>query len=305
MPMIDIVMCTRNGGAFIEAQMQSFVDQDHCDWRLWVSDDGSSDDTLAKVDAFIAAHPERDVTVLEGPQEGCAANFLSVLARPELEGAWIAFADQDDVWFPDKLSRAVKALIDVPTAIYAARCLLTDADLTPLSPLPLHRRPYGFGNALVQNVLGGNTIVLPPTVTDLVRASVPAAQSADIAFHDWWMYQVATGAGMAVCFDNEPAVYYRQHARNVIGAGPGGSNKMARFRLLRSRCYADWISNNLTGLKEVEHLLMPHNATMLNRFIDWRDKRRFARMAPQSLGLYRQTPAGNLILRGLARSGRV
>lgn len=305
MPTIDIVMCTRNGGRFIDAQMQSFAEQDHRDWRLWVSDDGSSDDTLEKVAAFAAAHPQREVMVFNGPQQGAAANFLSVLGRPELAGAWVAFSDQDDVWFSDKLSRAVSALSATSPAIYAARCTLTDADLVPLSLLPLHLRPYGFGNALVQNVLGGNTIVLPPQVTDLLRASVGAARSAKVAFHDWWMYQMATGAGMPVHFDNTPAVFYRQHAHNVIGAGPGGSNKMARFRMLRSRQYAEWIGKNLTALKELQDLLTPQNASLLNRFDQWRDKGQMVRGAPQSLGLYRQTVAGNLILRGLARSGRL
>lgn len=305
MPTIDIVMCTFNGGLYIDEQLASLLAQDHSDWRLWVSDDASTDDTLEKVHAFATANPDREITVFDGPAQGSAANFLTALSRPELAGMWVAFADQDDVWLPQKLSRATAALQDQPDAIYAARTYLSDVDLNLLKPQALHGRPYGFGNALVQNVLGGNTMMLSPSVTDLVRGSLPAALAARVPFHDWWIYQITSGANRPIIFDLEPCVYYRQHVGNVIGAGNDGANRFARFKMIRDRKYAGWIDHNLRALAGCKFLLSEHNTAMLEAFIDWRAQPPQRRVTPRTLGLYRQTAAGNAILRALARSGRV
>lgn len=303
MPTLDIVMCTYNGAAFIDAQLQSFVDQTHADWRLWVSDDHSTDATRDKITAFAQAHPDRRIHVVDGPGQGSAVNFLSVVARSELAGAWVAFSDQDDVWFPDKLSRAVAMLRATPNAVYAARTLHTDAELNVTKGSPRHRRPYGFGNALVQNVLGGNTMVIPPGMTDILRQSLHAAQLANVQFHDWWVYLVATGVGATIINDAEPALYYRQHADNIMGAAVDG--KLSRLQMLRSREYAGWIDRNVSALDALTPLLTPDNAALLARFCAWRTKPALLRRAPQAVGLYRQTLAGNAVLRALARIGRI
>ena len=98
MPTLNILLCTRNGAAYLSSQLQSFVDQTHADWRLWPSDDGSTDATPALLETFAAAHPDRVARPVTGPGRGAAAHFLAQLARPEMAGQWEAFADQDAVW---------------------------------------------------------------------------------------------------------------------------------------------------------------------------------------------------------------
>lgn len=304
MPIVNIVLCTRDGGGFLDAQLQSFLDQDHKNWRLWVSDDGSTDDTRDKIKAFARANPSREVRLLDGPRQGSAANFLSVLAHKELAGSWVSFADQDDVWMPRKLSRAVSGLRETSAAIYASRTVLTRPDLSITGPSPLHMRPYGFGNALVQNVLAGNTIVMPPATTDLIRDTLPATQVARVPFHDWWIYLVTSGVGLPVINDPEPSVFYRQHTRNLLGSGAG--KRMARIRMLNDRTYAGWIDRNIAALREVMPLLSDENQRLLEGFRTWRETPIALRFgSPQSLGLYRQTGCGNMILRVLAQAGRI
>lgn len=305
-PNVNIVLCTHNGGAFLEAQLQSFVDQDHDEWCLWVSDDGSTDQTRQQIAAFARANPNRDVQLIEGPQQGFAANFLSVLARKELASSWVSFADQDDVWMPHKLSRAVAQLLDVRSgsAIYASRTLQTNANLAVVRPSRRHLRPYGFGNALVQNVLSGNTIVTPPWTTDLLRETLSAGRSARVSFHDWWIYLVTTGVGLQVINDIEPGVLYRQHKGNVFGSRSG--NLVARLNLLMDRVYAGWIDRNIAGLRHIAPMLTVENQEMLAAFSNWRETPLMRRyQAPQALGVYRQTRAENLMLRTLARMGRL
>lgn len=109
-PTVRILMCTHNGATYLPAQLQSFCDQQHGDWSLWVGDDNSTDTTLDILAEFAREEAQRDVRILPGPCAGSARNFLALLGHPELEDGYVAFSDQDDVWFPDKLTRALELL---------------------------------------------------------------------------------------------------------------------------------------------------------------------------------------------------
>ncbi|WP_299151809.1 glycosyltransferase [uncultured Tateyamaria sp.] len=294
-------MATCNGSRFIGAQLDSLLDQTHADWRLWVSDDGSQDDTCTQVRAFGVAHQDRLRALRQGPQQGSAANFLSLLADPALAGTWVAFCDQDDIWMAHKLARAVAQITAAgQPSIYASRTVLTDEGLGTRRLSPRHAKPFEFGNALVQNVLAGNTIVMPPAVTDVMRGSLDAACRARVPFHDWWMYLMATGAGMGVIYDDTPGAFYRQHAGNLMG--DAAWRRLDRLRAVADGRYAQWMARNMAALCEVQGLLTPASVAQLSQVTSWRHASRWARDRPQTLGLYRQTRAGNAALALLARS---
>ncbi len=324
MPHVHILMCTWNGAGFLAQQLQSFLDQRHPNWSLWVRDDGSTDATLDILAAFQAAHPGRDVTVIAtdtvpGTTRGSAANFLSLLAHPVLPDGYAAFADQDDVWLPHKIERGLAELDRlrktdsdkagmVQPAVYASRTFETDADLRHPRKSTLHRRPPGFGNALVQNVLGGNTILLDPAAVRLMRDTCGAALTgAAVPFHDWWVYLMLTGAGGLVINDPEPGLLYRQHGGNVIGANQGMRGGMARLSMVGNGRYAGWLDRNLAALDAVSACLTPAHRQMVADFNGLRQMRGAARRvaALRRLGLYRQTGAGDLMLRGLALTRRL
>lgn len=311
-PRVHILMCTLNGAAYLPAQLQSFLDQAHEDWALWVSDDGSQDATRAVLDRFALAHPGREIRIGTGPGHGAAANFLTLLADPALPpGATVAFADQDDVWLPHKLAHALRGLEQIVTtpgqpAVYASRTLLTDARLQPRGLSPYHRRPPGFGNALVQNVLGGNSIVLNPAAVDLLRRTVPQAlKRQGVPFHDWWVYLVLTGAGGAVLNDLRPGLLYRQHGTNVLGTNGGLRAGLARLGQIGGGTYAGWIGRNIAALQAVADVLTPDHRTLLAQFATLREARQLSGAALRALGIYRQTAGGDRLLQLLAWMGRL
>ncbi len=313
---IRILMATWNGGTHLPAQLASFLAQDHGDWSLILRDDGSSDATLALATAFRDAHPGR-VALLPGGEpgpRGAAANFLRLTAHAAtLAPALTAFADQDDVWLPHKLARALAVLgpdaaPGAAPAVYASRSIQTDAALRPRGPSTRHPRPPDFGNALVQNVLGGNTIVMNAAATRLVAATCPAALAGPgVPFHDWWVYLVATGAGARVVNDPEPGLLYRQHGTNVLGAhaGPGGA--LRRLLSIGHGTWTDWIDRNLAALLAVDHLLSPAHRATAHAFADLRRAPSArARLAGlRALGIHRQTRAGDLIVAALAAAKRL
>ena len=100
-------MATMNGAQYLEEQLASIRAQSYVNWSLWVSDDGSTDETVEIINRFKATLSDQSITILNGPRKGGAQNFLSLLANPVIKADFYAFCDQDDVWFPSKLKRAL------------------------------------------------------------------------------------------------------------------------------------------------------------------------------------------------------
>ncbi|WP_245398808.1 glycosyltransferase [Oceaniglobus trochenteri] len=304
-------MGTCNGAAHLDAQLQSIAAQTHGEWSLHVSDDGSVDDTCAIVRSFAESHPGHTVTLVKGPGRGSAANFLSLAERGGWpEGAWLAFCDQDDVWMPDRLQHAL-ALAQQQDAdrpvVYASRTIVTDAALRPRRESRRHPHPPAFGNALVQNVLAGNTLVLNPVAAEILHRTAPLAlRDRGVPHHDWWIYLLMTGLGACVINDDRPGLYYRQHSGNLLGANRGAGKLFSRLSMIWDRQYATWIDCNIAALMRVGDHLTPENRACLARFRAWRENRgRGARAGgPKAAGVWRQSAAGDLMIRLAAAVGR-
>jgi glycosyltransferase involved in cell wall biosynthesis len=228
-------LSTWNGAAYLRAQLDSFVAQTHPTWTLYCRDDGSRDGTLDVLKDFrLGTGNGRCIDVSDGQAMGVAKSFLHLLAVARTsEAQFFAFADQDDVWLPEKLARGIDALAEMPDsvpALYCARQWLVDAKLNRLRISAPVRRPPSFLSALTQNIATGCTVILNQAAADRVLASKPP----DRAWHDWWCYLVVTGCGGRVIADPTPVILYRQHGTNVIGA-PSSQTRRGVAALRRGR----------------------------------------------------------------------
>jgi hypothetical protein len=218
-PTITILLSTFNGERFLAEQLDSFVNQDFDNWRLLWRDDGSSDRTVAIMRAFALTLPPGQCTEspTSGPHLGAAPSFLLLLSEARDEQI-IAFADQDDVWLPQKLARAASQITtagDRP-ALYCAQQFMVDETLAGSKKSAAHTNPPKFPASLTQNIANGNTLVMNRAASTLVTA-IPAPEG---TVHDWWSYIVIAACGGAVIFDAEPQVLYRLHKNNLIAASP-------------------------------------------------------------------------------------
>lgn len=211
---VAILLSTHDGSPYLPRLLDSLAAQTWPAWRLVVRDDGSSDDTWRILEDFAAAHPGR--IALEGGEHlGATASFLRLLGRPEIDADAVALCDQDDVWHPDKLERAMRRLEgrDATPCLYCSRVELVDAALRPLGRSPLVRR-WGFESALFENVAIGCTVVVNRAAFDLLSRRVPAAEG--VGAHDWWCYLAVAAVG-EVLYDPRPTLDYRLHGRNAVG----------------------------------------------------------------------------------------
>lgn len=263
---VAILMATLDGAQFLSEQLTSIAEQDHTRWRLWVSDDGSRDKTIHILKAFARNYPPGKVTLLDGPQRGAVANFRSLLRRVDLKGMAVAFCDQDDRWLPGHLSRGLTFLVNAgnPLAVAGSRMVVCDSTMTPVGLSPLPTRALGFRNALLQNVLSGNTMMVNAAAARLLQEA--EAEAGPFPVHDWWAYQLITGAGGTALFDAEPQVMYRQHPANSIGANRGLRALPARVRRHFRGDYALWAQQNATALAASSHRLTNENRRILELF---------------------------------------
>jgi glycosyltransferase involved in cell wall biosynthesis len=218
---ISIAMATYNGSRYIGEQLASLAEQTFLPYELVVTDDGSTDDTLAIVERF-ATHAPFIVRIHRNSQRlNYADNFLR--AASLCGGDWIAFCDQDDVWLKDKLETVAQAarLPGVSMVVHAVRTV--DAELHPvrgvMTKCRVHRGrhpgrlpPFGFFSGLCMTF---DSALLPLI---LVRPRVPDPNDLSYeAAHDRWVCAICDAAG-SVRYIRKELVLYRQHGLNTCGA---------------------------------------------------------------------------------------
>lgn len=210
---IAILLSTYNGEKYIEEFLASLRLQEWQYVTLIVRDDGSTDNTLnilkSNNDLFGLKILPSDGNI------GSAKSFFLLLKEAGYDFDYYAFADQDDVWLPNKLSRVVSCFEMVSEAIPALYCSGLEYVDEDLRHLKWHNVPrkVGFGNALVENIATGCTIVLNKSARQLILSKLPES----CLMHDWWFYLVVSCFG-SVYWDDFSGIKYRQHENNTIGA---------------------------------------------------------------------------------------
>ncbi|GHT83391.1 glycosyl transferase family 2 [Betaproteobacteria bacterium] len=265
---VAILLASFTGERFLRRQLDSLLAQTHRDWSLFVSDDGSTDRTRTIIEAFAAEIGPARVKIFDGPRQGFVANFLSLICRDEIDADYFAYCDQDDEWHADKLARALAALEASPAAghparLYGGRSCLVDESGSKLGRSRKMTVALGFSHALVQSYAGANTMVFNAAARDLLRGYGVVA---GVASHDWWTYQVVSGAGGQIIYDPVPAVDYRQHNGNLRGHNRGFMARFDRLGELLAGRLRIWNQCHLAALSRHAELLTPANREILALF---------------------------------------
>jgi glycosyltransferase involved in cell wall biosynthesis len=261
---IAILLCTFNGEQHLQAQLDSIAAQSHTGWALWISDDGSTDGTLALIQAFIEQHPALQVNVVHGPRQGFAANYMSLVQHDAIQADYFAFSDQDDIWLPQRLQASVEGLhaCGARPALYCARTQYINASGQVAGESRMPPAACTFAHALAQNVCGGNTMLFNPAARALMRLVPPAT----VVAHDWLAYLLVTAAGGTVVFDPSIHVQYRQHPGNAMGENRSVAARWHRLKRLYLGDLRRWTDMNLAALAHVQGALTPSSARTLAAF---------------------------------------
>ncbi|MCW3473528.1 glycosyltransferase family 2 protein [Limobrevibacterium gyesilva] len=291
---VAILLSTYNGERFLREQLDSLLTQSHPHWTLYWRDDSSSDGTVAILEEFARCAGQGRCVHVQGPPErlGPTVSFLTLLAavKDSLGNEdVVAFADQDDVWLPEKLARGVAALRGANTdgpVIYCARQVLVDDGLRRIGLSRGLEKPAAFPAALAQNVITGCTIMMDRRAAALVAGSIPASAT----LHDWWCYLVVTAADGLLLHDDEPVVLYRQHNHNVVGAPRSMARRAVGAVRRGPNVFMNVLRQHVAALQAQPHLMSPKaraQVAAIDRALKGGPIRRLA--ALRMPGLHRQT----------------
>jgi len=275
---VAILLATYNGAEFVLEQISSIQSQSHSDFTLYIRDDGSSDST---VDLCIqAAKKDNRIRILQcnhASSGSAAANFFIMLCATDLSKYdFVAFSDQDDIWAPDKLARAVFCLTEHNAEGYSSDLVAFDNKAGSAWYLKKSDASREL-DYLFQGASAGCTYLLTRNAAVLVKAKF---QSLHLAFptnysHDWLIYAICRSHGLRWYIDSQSHIFYRQHARNVYGAMSGVSGFITKFKLSGTGWYRDHVLWNVNFLQmtaaEQSILRLVQRMGLIDRFrLVWR-----------------------------------
>lgn len=275
--MVDILMATYNGEAFVEEQVRSIMAQSFTNWRLLIHDDGSTDQTIAIIQQ-LQQEDSRIVLINDNVCNlGVARNFIHLVTYATAR--YCMFCDQDDIWLPNKVETMIRAISDFDQTI----------------PQVLYSNAYLWNNQ--RGVISDkNTLTYPTTIRQTLFLNTGIQGAASIfnykmceiirqplqfyAMHD----HVLLLAG--ICFGevhylHQSLMFYRQHDNNVTGNAPGSIAK--KIQLMWANRYVPLVSSeHLKGLRAFYGCFQSNISTndkqLINVFLSLPEKSWFARL---------------------------
>ena len=211
LPEVSIALCTYNGELFLHEQIESILNQDYANIsEIICVDDNSTDGTWKILQEYAGKYSNFKI-FRNSSNQGFIRNFEKALTLTSKK--FIAIADQDDIWYPNKISKLVRVIGENLMA-YSDNEYIGSDGITLGKKFSDFRRLSTCTSCLnfvLYNGISGHTMLIN---RDLLKYALPFPD--EIPF-DYWLAFHAIQYGV-IPYINEPLVSYRQHDNNTLGA---------------------------------------------------------------------------------------
>lgn len=235
MPRVCILLATYNGYKYLQEQIESLLAQSYKDLLIVIRDDGSVDDTRKIIIEYCDRYPQK-VIRLEGTTNLGYPDCFWKLLEDAPEADYYAFSDQDDIWYPDKVSRAVIALNtedDAKPKLYYHSYDICDSEGKIIDTyLPDNIKEVDIVKHFFYTYTMGFSMVINKAMRSLLLSIEPEGKELP---HDVWCILNAYYFGN-VYYDKTPQAAYRRHSSTVTSSGKG------YFPLIKS-----WLKKEIFG----------------------------------------------------------
>lgn len=269
MKKIVVFLSTYNGEKYLEEQIESIFKQQNVEVYCIIRDDGSTDRT--KEILYKLKNKFLNMEILEGKNIGWRRSFYELVFNLR-KADYYAFADQDDVWLPNKLERAVEKIAErekegTKPILYYSDSYLVNEKLQIIGKSINFNPPSNKETGLFFSFGQGCTMVFNNEARNLFTKKYFLV---DVA-HDWWLSILCLYFG-EIIHDNFCSMYYRQHTNNVCGGI--GKSKLILLKekikeLKEKKIYNDCIYHGLLydGYKE---LLKERDKNVLKNLLNYK-----------------------------------
>jgi len=241
-PRVAVLLATYDGISFISDQVESLLKQVSCAVDIWVSDDQSTDGTWEWLCDRAAGEARMSLLPRVGRFGNAARNFYRLLQDVDFSRyQYIALADQDDIWFLDKLALSIGQLRERKVAAVSS-------DVTALWPdgrqqLIRKSQKQRSLDFLFESAGPGCTYVMTAECAAAFKQFLTHNRSgvAAVQFHDWMIYAWVRSHGFTWHIMPHPTMLYRQHGKNEYGVNRGWAAFRRRLAQVRSGWYREQI----------------------------------------------------------------
>lgn len=259
-----ILLSTYNGEKYIRELLDSIYRQTYSDFCLYIRDDGSKDNTKLILEEYKNKY-RNIIDIVYGKNIGAKGSFFELLKKADNSFDYYAFADQDDVWLDNKLEKAMEKLWRTGSrfSMYCSPTILVDSSLQVLKENTIDTHNHSFGNALIENIACGCTMVFSHDILTLIQKNgIPQ----HMYMHDWLIYMLAEAYG-EVILDEKGYILYRQHENNTVGNALNSFQHFKR-RIKNSKNQKQYVMLQADELKSIYNL--PESANKLVNIISSR-----------------------------------
>lgn len=222
---LSVAMCTYNGAEYIRDQLDSILSQTVPVNEIVICDDNSKDNTVEIAEEYKAEFKDIQWTISKNvPGLGVTSNFEKAISL--CTGDIIFTADQDDVWYKNKVSLMVQAFEADPQAVL----VFSNADVTELNTEKVYGqfwRTIPFSQSQLEKFYSGEyyevlckqnvvTGAMMAIKRDFALSCMPFPKNG--LLHDDWLAICAPVYGKIIPIE-ERLIAYRQHGNNEVGAG--------------------------------------------------------------------------------------
>ena len=239
---IAVLLASYNGVKYIKEQIDSILNQKEVDVTIFISDDLSTDKTIEYLQDIYKDF--KNIVYLPSGLKfgGAGKNFFRLIRDVDFSSFdFISFVDQDDIWYEDKLIRAIKTIEDKQIDAYSSNVLAfwEDGKEMIINKSSSQAR-YDY---LFEAAGPGCTYVLKKDLAISLQKFISEnwENVNKVELHDWFIYAFARENNYKWHIDEKPSMRYRQHTSNQVGANDGLKAKLKRLKKVFSSWYREEI----------------------------------------------------------------
>lgn len=228
-PKVTVLMSTFNGEKYLKEQIDGIENQSGVEVVLKIRDDGSTDGTTEIIQGLMERYGNIELT--QGENVGYANSFMSLMLEDD-DSDYYAFADQDDVWDPLKIQRAITVLAERDYYLYASSLTIVDENDEVVGEKKFENFRSTVGSILSRNRLAGCTMVFGKALYEDFRSQLGnVIKSNSFGFgHDGWLMLYSLLNRGEIIVDDESHIHYRRHS-STITSSHGGLKKRIQNEL--------------------------------------------------------------------------
>ena len=216
---IDVLMATYNGEKYIKDQLDSILNQSYKNFRLLISDDGSTDSTVKILNEY-SSKDNRIKLFIQKENLGVIKNFEFLMNQVENE--YFMFSDQDDIWDEQKIEKSLNKIKETNSDLVYCNLEVVDENMQTLSESYWKLKGFehkvekynNFESLYLNNYITGSTMLVKK---EMLNKILPLIHDSKYILHDYWIALVVSKNGK-ISYIKEQLVKYRQHKNNEVGS---------------------------------------------------------------------------------------